>query len=147
MKIKLFSRLLMALILFVILFSLMGVMSGCNAVKKSICRQDSVLTTITIHDTTIIQRIHVDSVFSVKVDSITLVKDRLTIRYQRIRDSIYITGECAGDTIFKTKEVLVKAPCNCPPPPKPGIMDNIKYIGFGALIALALIAMLAIFKK
>lgn len=117
-----------------------------GAVNKY-CSKDTIMVTATVHDTVIIQRLFVDSVFSIKTDSIVLTKDRLVIRYKKIRDSIYLSGECQGDTIYRILEVPVKVPCNCPPPAELSFWEILKYGFFGALIGFAILAMLALFKK
>lgn len=66
---------------------------------------------VTIHDTIRTETLRVDSVFSVNLDTILLTKDRLSIRYIKVRDSIYLSGECKGDTIYYTKEVKVQTLC------------------------------------
>ena len=117
-----------------------------GAVNKY-CSKDTIMVTATVHDTVILQRLYVDSVFSIKTDSIVLTKDRLVIRYQKVRDSIYLSGECQGDTIYRILEVPVKVPCNCPPPAELSFWGILKYGFFGALIGFAILAMLALFKK
>ena len=67
---------------------------------------------MTIHDTIRTETLRVDSVFSVNLDTILLTKDRLSIRYIKVRDSIYLSGECLGDTIYLTKQI--KVPCTIP---------------------------------
>lgn len=111
------------------------------------CAQDTVVVTATVHDTVILQRLYVDSVFSVKTDSIVLTKDRLVIRYQKIIDSIYLSGECQGDTIYRILEVPVKVPCNCPPPAEISFWDYLKWFGVGALFGFIIIALITLFKK
>jgi hypothetical protein len=117
-----------------------------GAVNKY-CSKDTIMVTATVHDTVILQRLYVDSVFSVKTDSIVLTKDRLVIRYQKVRDSIYLSGECQGDTIYRILEVPVKVPCNCPPPKELGFWDYLKWLGIGALIGLAFVALLSLGRK
>jgi hypothetical protein len=63
--------------------------------------------TINVHDTTIVETIQTDTVFHDSVfyerlrDTIIINNDRLTIRQYHHRDSIFIEGECKGDTIIK----------------------------------------------
>jgi hypothetical protein len=88
-------------------------LSSCYTKKQSIrkfCKSDSV--SVTIHDTIRTETLRVDSVFSVNLDTILLTKDRLSIRYIKVRDSIYLSGECLGDTIYLTKQI--KVPCTIP---------------------------------
>jgi hypothetical protein len=85
---------------------------SCYTRKRAIekfCKSDSV--SVTIRDTIRTETLRVDSVFSVNLDTILLTKDRLIIRYIKVRDSIYLSGECKGDTIYYTKEVKVQTIC------------------------------------
>lgn len=84
-------------------------LTSCYTQKKCVekfCRPD----TITIHDTIRTESVHKDTVFSVQVDSITIIKDKLKMVYKRIHDSVYISGECAGDTIYYTRQIPVFHP-------------------------------------
>jgi len=64
-------------------------------------------TVITIHDTVRTETIHADTVFSVVLDTVIMTKDKLTIRYIKVRDSIYLSGECVGDTVYITKQITI----------------------------------------
>jgi hypothetical protein len=82
--------------------------SSCYTKRRAIekfCQTDT--TTITIHDTIYTETIKADSVFSESIDSVIITKDRLVVRYKKIYDKIYLSGECIGDTIYYTKEVKV----------------------------------------
>ncbi len=84
------------------------ILSGCYTKKRAIEKfynQDTVTTTI--HDTIYTETVQTDSVFSVKLDSIFIRKDKLSIKYIRVHDSIYLSGECQGDTVYYTKEIKV----------------------------------------
>ena len=65
-------------------------------------------TVITIHDTVRTETVKIDSVFSAYIDTIVLNKEKLTIRYIKVRDSIYLSGECVGDTVYITKEIPIR---------------------------------------
>jgi hypothetical protein len=87
-------------------------LSSCYTKKQSIrkfCKSDSV--SVTIHDTIITETILSDTVFSASIDTLILTKDRLSIKYIKVRDSIYLSGECKGDTVIITKEVKVQTIC------------------------------------
>lgn len=79
--------------------------------RRILSRHPELIRTDTIwqRDTTIIKEIRADTVFSNSSsrDTIVLQKDRLTIRYYHTRDSVYLQGECAGDTIYKDRPVYV----------------------------------------
>ncbi len=111
---KLLSRILIAIILFLLLSLLF---TGCLYTKKAairnFCSQDTATTTITVRDTVIIDRITSDTVFATSVDSVVIEKDKLIIRYQKIKDKIYLSGEYRGDTTYIEKTVKVSIPCNC----------------------------------
>lgn len=85
-----------------------------NQAIEKFCSQDTIITTITIHDTIIVDSIRVDTVFSEVVDSIYLVKDKLEIRYVKKYGKVYLEGKYKGDTIFYEKKVLIEVPCNTP---------------------------------
>jgi len=59
--------------------------------------------TITVIDTipVLIESIQHDTVVEHDVDSFTIIKDRLRIKYVRRDSLIYIEGECQSDTIYK----------------------------------------------
>ena len=85
---------------------------SCYTRKKAIekfCKSDSV--SVTIRDTIRTETILSDTVFSASIDTLILTKDRLSIRYIKVRDSIYLSGECKGDTLYITKEVKVQTIC------------------------------------
>jgi hypothetical protein len=85
---------------------------SCYTKRKAIekfCKSDSVV--VTIHDTIRTETLRVDTAFYYDVDTILLTNDRLSIRYIKVRDSIYLSGECLGDSIIITKEVKVQTLC------------------------------------
>jgi len=115
---KFIARILLALILFSLL-SL--IMTGCYTKKQAIrkfCHQDSARIELRIIDTILVKEVKADTVFSIELDSIILVQDRLEIRYRKIRDSIYLEAKCKADTIIKEIPVNVSVPCNCPSAPE-----------------------------
>lgn len=101
--------------LYIILISL--ILTGCYTKKgcQKLCVVDTVSTTLTIRDTIIVESIKTDTFFSASVDTFTLVKDNLVIKYKKVLDKVYLSGEYKGDTIYKTKQVFVKVPCTKPP--------------------------------
>ena len=71
--------------------------------------------TITIYDTTIIESVKADTVFNADFDTIVITKEKLRIKLVHIRDSIYVSGECKGDTITKKipvyrEKVVIRKP-------------------------------------
>lgn len=67
--------------------------------------------TITVKDTVIIESSSVDTLInydSLKIfDTIILHKDNLTVRLIKIHDTLLLSGECKGDTIYIEKKVVV----------------------------------------
>lgn len=89
--------------------------SSCYTKKKAIekfCKSDSV--SIIVHDTIKTETITTDTVFSTMLDTVIIKEGKLSIRYIKVRDSVYINGECEGDTIYLTKEVKVQSICPSP---------------------------------
>ena len=89
-------------------------MIGCSPkwhIKRAIRKDPTILVKDTINyaDTFTVYTEHVqtDSVFIVSNDTTTIIKDNLTIRHFISRDSVFIYGECASDTIFITREIKV----------------------------------------
>lgn len=70
--------------------------------------------TLSVHDTIHIETIKADTVFKDTTflrllrDTITVVNDRLTIKQYYYRDSIFIEGECKGDSIIREIRVPYK---------------------------------------
>jgi len=97
---------------FIIILLALLLSQSCYTKKQSIrkfCKSDSVV--VTIHDTIRTETLRVDTAFYYDVDTILLTNDRLSIRYIKVRDSIYLSGECLGDSIIITKEVKVQTLC------------------------------------
>ena len=100
--------------LLAICLALLVVLSSCSCnyhlsrVEKK-CGSHVQKDTLIIHDTVITQRILHDTTFkhTNRIDTLTLIKDRLTVKYYyNNRDStVYLQGECASDTIYKTIKV------------------------------------------
>lgn len=90
------------------------ILSSCSAqwhIRKAIEKDPTILQsdTITVIDTVqiITKEVQVDSVFKLSTDTVTIRKDKLTIKHYYQRDSIFIWGECASDTIIQFKEIKV----------------------------------------
>lgn len=93
---------------------LISLVSSCLYTKKGainkFCKADSIPYSIVVHDTFVVQSIKVDTFFNASIDTFTIIKDRLEIRYKKIGEKIFIEGECKGDTIYKTKFIHVNVP-------------------------------------
>lgn len=92
------------------------ILSGCGSqwhLRKAIKKDPSILLTDTIlvidTVTFITETIRTDSTFIISKDTVIIIKDKLTIKHFIHNDSVYIWGECEGDTIVKIleREVLV----------------------------------------
>ena len=121
--------------------------SSCYTKQRAInkfCKNDTIQTTITIHDTIIIDSIQVDTVFSDTIDSVYMFKDKIEIRYVKKFGKIYLEGKCKGDTIFYEKMVNIYVPVKCPE------LSNFNKIFLEAkwwLLIVLGILLLVIFKK
>ena len=73
--------------------------------QRKYCSADTVK--VVVHDTIRTETIRTDTIFHESVDSVTIFKDKLKIVYRKVRDSVYINGECEGDTIYISKEISV----------------------------------------
>jgi hypothetical protein len=92
-------------------------LSSCytkNQAIKKFCNQDTLNIETTIHDTIIVSSIKVDTLFSDKIDSVYFVKDKIEVRYIKRNGLVKIETKYVGDTIFYTKTVYQKVPCNTP---------------------------------
>jgi hypothetical protein len=121
-------------------------LSGCLYTKKraleKFCITDSIPYSVLVHDTIYIKAIKVDTFFNSSIDSFTIIKDRLEIRYKKVGEKIYIQGECKSDTIYKTKLVQVKIPIV-----KPKNKWWVEYYWLPYLILLVLVIRHVIIKK
>lgn len=113
-----------------------------NAAINKFCKADSIPYSIVVHDTFVVQSIKVDTMFNASIDTFTIIKDRLEIRYKKVGEKIFIQGECKGDTIYKTKLVQVKIPIV-----KPKDRWWIEYYWLPYLILLVLLIRYFVIKK
>lgn len=98
----------------VLLITCLFLMVGCGSqwhLRKAIKKDPSILLTdtITVVDTVtfITETIRVDSTFIVSRDTVIIIKDKLTIKHFIHNDSVYIWGECEGDTIVQIREIHI----------------------------------------
>jgi len=124
---------------------LLSLMVSCSAtwhvnraVKKdsSILEKDTIVFTDSIH--VITKEVTHDSTFIVSKDTVTIIKDNLTIRHFYHNDSVWIYGECASDTIvrWKTFEVPVER-----------IVINNPWFPRWMWLLIGVLAVLAVLKK
>lgn len=84
------------------------ILVSCYTKKRAIekfCTTDTL--EVTLHDTIRTETIRKDTAFVYKGDTVTIIKDRLQIKYFRINDTTYIDGQCLGDTIYITKSYKI----------------------------------------
>jgi hypothetical protein len=84
------------------------IITSCYTKKKCVerfCTTDTL--EVTLHDTIRTETIRKDTAFVYKGDTVTIVKDKLVIRYFRTSDTTYISGECIGDSIYITKTIRI----------------------------------------
>jgi hypothetical protein len=99
------------IIIFLALTTLFGCYTKQGAIKR-FCSNDT--TTLVIRDTIRTETIKHDTSFIYRGDTVTITKDKLVIRYFRVNDTTYISGECKGDTIYLEK--VIKIPSIQPKP-------------------------------
>jgi hypothetical protein len=83
-------------------------MVSCYTKKRAIekfCITDTL--EVTLHDTIRTETIRKDTAFVYKGDTVTIIKDRLQIKYYRVNDTTYIEGACIGDSIYITKTIRI----------------------------------------
>jgi hypothetical protein len=96
---------------------LISIVSGCYTKKTAIekfCKQDKADTTIVIHDTIVMDSTRIDSVFSTIIDSVFIQQGKLSIKYIKVRDSIYLSGKYDSDTIVRIDTIKVSIPIFIP---------------------------------
>ena len=110
-------------------------------VKKhpELLHHDTIVKIDTVTITTM--RVDHDTTFLEKgTDTVTIQKDNLTVRYIRVRDSIYLSGTC--DTIKETVIREVKVDC-----PKAVLADVPFYMELGFYLFLLVLIVTLIFRK
>lgn len=98
----------------IIIFTASLLLVSCSAnwhMKKAIKKDPTLLQIDTLRFTdtvrTITNTISTDSTFVISNDTVTIIKDKLTIKHYITRDSVYIWGECEGDTIIEVRTVEI----------------------------------------
>jgi hypothetical protein len=92
------------IIILLALTTLVSCYTKQGAIKR-FCTNDT--TTLIIRDTIRTETIKHDTSFIYKGDTVTITKDKLVIRYFRVNDTTYISGECKGDTVYLEKVVRI----------------------------------------
>jgi hypothetical protein len=99
--------------------------------------------TLHVHDTLITESVVKDTVLNWNTlhDTAFIYKDKLKIKIVRMNDSIFVQGECASDTIYRTIEV----PFNYVQPIQKDKSNNSRFWIF-ILILIGIILLLFKFK-
>jgi len=92
------------IIIILALTTLVSCYTKQGAIKR-FCTNDT--TTLVIRDTIRTETVKHDTSFIYRGDTVTITKDKLVIRYFRVNDTTYISGECIGDSIYITRYVKV----------------------------------------
>jgi hypothetical protein len=98
---------------FLLFLALIVVVFSCSPARRmAILKKNhpKLFTTDTtwIKDTLITETVKADTVFSSSVDTVVIHKNNLTVKYIHTRDSVYIYGECKGDTIIRQVPVITE---------------------------------------
>ena len=93
--------------------------SSCYTKNQAInkfCKQDTISTFVTVHDTIRTQTIQKDTILSGSntTDTVIIQRDKMVIKYFKKDSLVYIQGTCQGDTFYITKTVAVKVPVTVP---------------------------------
>lgn len=121
-----------------IFIAVLVALSGCYTKKRALekfCRPVTFDSTIVLHDTVVVDSITRDTVFHASIDTVVLTKDKLTISYIRVRDSVYLFGKYAGDTIVRHDTVKVTIPFTCPKADLPTLWDHVQALWWALLLA------------
>lgn len=138
---------------FYILFLVLLII-GCTPQKRleNLLKNNSgllVTDTITVKDIIVTKTIDTVNVITVdsflKIDTLTLTKERLTVQIIRVNDSIFIKGKCGGDTVIVYKKIPYQKAKGYTPDKLDELIDVLPYIAF-ALIAISIASILR-YKK
>lgn len=117
-----------------------------NQAINKFCKQDTISTFVTIHDTIRTETIQADTTFADSNDTVILERDKMVIRYIHKDRKVYLYGECKGDTFYITKTVSVKIPALVPKPAAPTFWEKVflQVKNALALIGLTILVILTI---
>lgn len=104
------KRILIGLLFYIALCFMFSCSAGWH-IKRAIKKDPTILVkdTLIVRDTIkhVTDRVEVDSVFMVSKDTVTIVKDNLTVKHFINRDSVFIFAQCSEDTIYIPYEKAV----------------------------------------
>lgn len=108
--------------------------------------------TVHFNDTVYTTAIKADSVFVLdtinRTDTFTLEKEKLKVKVILQKDSIYISGECQTDTIYRTRDVVVDKLLPCPPEKEKSFWQKLKGAAIWVLVgAVAMVVLFAVPRR
>ena len=99
---------------YIILFIIIGILSGCSPQKRLhrlVSLHPELITndTIKITDTILFPEITIDTVIHQNTlkDTLTIIKEKLCVKLLQKNDTVYIEAQHEPDTIILTKEIYV----------------------------------------
>ena len=100
---------------FIGIISILFLLTSCSAEKRLhrlVALHPELVTkdTIRIQDTTLIPEVRIDTLvhYSSLKDTITIEKEKLTVRIHQVRDTVYIQAIQKEDTIVHSREIPVE---------------------------------------
>lgn len=125
-----------ALVVLIVILSLLVSCSPETRVRRILDRNPSMLVTDTVYRDvlTVSPGVSVDTVFSRSTDTVKLYRDRLKVEYFRdtVNKTVYLSGECAPDTVRIKTPVQIKAIRDPAPGP-----DMLMKVLIGCLLVIA----------
>ena len=96
--------------------------------------------TIFIRDSLIVPQVQVDTMFDFKTirDTVIIQKDRLQIKLSRIHDTLFLTGQCKGDTVYINRKIPVEKVKIVKPDKLDNIISKLPWIVIGITILIFL---------
>jgi hypothetical protein len=107
------------------------------AALLSACKLQQEVQTITVRDTVRIETVRVDTAIKVNTDTVRITKDRLKLQYVQINDTLYVQGECIGDTVYIEK--TIELPVAKAPEQKVGLLEKVFIYLLALLIVLVIV--------
>lgn len=98
-----------------------------NQAIEKFCKQDTISTFVTLHDTIRTQTIQKDTLLSSSntADTVIIQRDKMVIKYFKKDSIVYLQGTCQGDTFYINKKVFVKIPALVPKPAAPTFKEKV----------------------
>ncbi len=105
--------------------------------------------TIFIRDSLIVPQVQVDTMFDYKTirDTVVIEKDRLQIKLRKIRDTLFLTGKCKGDTVYITRKIPVEKIKIVKPDYLDNFISKLPWVVIGLICLILLFVFLRWFPK